>query len=78
VARTVCGLAVNEAWRLHAVAILLKTKPLRTVFADLGFEAATDGPFFHVENGARIVHPDWMAASASALPASIELEEGDF
>src|SRR5215217_2222974 len=51
VARTVCGLAVQEAWRLHAAAILLKTKPLRTVFADLGFEPATNGTFFHLEHG---------------------------
>jgi hypothetical protein len=78
VARTVCSLAVQEAWRLHAVAILLKTKPLRTVFADLGFEAATDGPFWHRASGARTTHPDWMAAFATGLPASVELEEGDF
>jgi predicted N-acetyltransferase YhbS len=79
VARTVCGVAVQEAWRLHAAAILLKTKPLRTVFADLGFEeAATDGPFFHVENGERSTHPDWMAAYAIDPPPSVELEEGDF
>ena len=78
VARTLCGLAVQEAWRLHAAAILLKTKPLRTVFADLGFEAATRGPFFYVENGERTLHPDWMASLATDLPPSIELEEGDF
>jgi GNAT superfamily N-acetyltransferase len=78
VARTVCGLAVQEAWRLHAAAILLKTRPLRTVFADLGFQAATDGPFFHVEHGERTVHRDWMAAYTADLPPSVELEEGDF
>jgi GNAT superfamily N-acetyltransferase len=78
VARTVCGLAVQEAWRLHASAILLKTKPLRTVFADLGFEEAASGPFFSVENGSRTTHPDWMAAFATDLPAPVELEEGDF
>jgi GNAT superfamily N-acetyltransferase len=78
VARTACGLAVQEAWRLYAAAILLKTKPLRTVFADLGFEPATDGPFFYLENGMRATHPDWMAACATELPPSIELEEGDF
>jgi GNAT superfamily N-acetyltransferase len=78
VARTVCSLAVQEAWRLHATAILLKTRPLRTVFADLGFEAATDGPFWYREAGARTRHPDWMAAFATELPASVELEEGDF
>jgi len=78
VARTVCGLAVQEAWRLHASAILLKTKPLRTVFADLGFEEAASGPFFFVENGSRTTHPDWMAAFATDLPAPVELEEGDF
>jgi GNAT superfamily N-acetyltransferase len=77
VARTVCGLAVQEAWRLHAAAILLKTRPLRTVFADLGFEAASH-PFFYVERGERTVHPDWMAAFAAELPSSVELEEGDF
>ena len=78
VARTVCSLAVQEAWRLHATAILLKTRPLRTVFADLGFEAAAEGPFWHREAGARTTHPDWMAAFATELPASVELEEGDF
>lgn len=78
VGRTVCGLAVQEAWRLHASAILLKTTPMRKVFADLGFAAAADGPFFHFENGRRATHPDWMAAFATDLPPSIELEEGDF
>jgi GNAT superfamily N-acetyltransferase len=78
VGRTVCGLAVQEAWRLHASAILLKTKPMRKVFADLGFTAATDGPFFYFENGDRTTHPDWMAAFATDLPPSVELEEGDF
>jgi len=79
VARTLCAVATQEAWRLHAAAILLKTKPLRKVFADLGFgEVATDGPFFYLENGERAVHPDWMAAFATGLPPSIELEEGDF
>jgi hypothetical protein len=78
VARTACGLAVQEAWRVHAGAVLLKTKPLRTVFADLGFTAAIDGPFFYVENGARTVHPDWMAAFGGELPPAVELEEGDF
>jgi GNAT superfamily N-acetyltransferase len=78
VARTVCSLAVQEAWRLHATAILLKTRPLRTVFAELGFEAAAEGPFWHREAGARTTHPDWMAAFATELPASVELEEGDF
>jgi GNAT superfamily N-acetyltransferase len=78
VARTVCGLAVQEAWRLHASAILLKTKPLRTVFNDLGFVEATDGRFFCKDNGTPAVHPDWMAAFAADLPPTIELEEGDF
>jgi GNAT superfamily N-acetyltransferase len=78
VGRTVCALATQEAWRLHAVAILLKTKPLRTVFGELGFLEATDGPFFYTENGVPTVHPDWMAAVSDDLPAAIELEEGDF
>jgi GNAT superfamily N-acetyltransferase len=78
VARTLCAIAVNEAWRLHASAVLLKTKPLRTVFRDLGFEPATDCRFFFREFGASTVHPDWMAAVREQLPASIELEEGDF
>src|SRR3954464_4357828 len=77
-ARSGGGLAVQEAWRLHATAILLKTKPLRAVFADLGFRAATEGPFFHRERGTRTTHPDWMAAFATEVPPSIELEEGDF
>jgi GNAT superfamily N-acetyltransferase len=78
VARTLCGLAVQEAWRLHAAAILLKTKPLRTVFAALGFEPATEGPFFYLEHGRRTTHPDWMAAFAVDVPRRVELEEGDF
>jgi GNAT superfamily N-acetyltransferase len=78
VARTVCELAVHEAWRLHAAAILLKTKPLRTVFADLGFADATDGRFFYIEHGTPTVHPDWMVACRQPLPMSVELEEGDF
>ncbi|MEN3283630.1 MAG: hypothetical protein V7607_4770 [Solirubrobacteraceae bacterium] len=78
VARTVCGLAVQEAWRLHAAAVLLKTKPLRSVFADLGFVAATDGRFFWTENGVPTIHPDWMAAFGAELPPAVELEEGNF
>jgi GNAT superfamily N-acetyltransferase len=78
VGRTVCGLATQEAWRLHASAILLKTKPMRKVFADLGFAAASDGPFFYFENGERTTHPDWMAAFAVDVPPAVELEEGDF
>jgi GNAT superfamily N-acetyltransferase len=78
VGRTLCSLATQEAWRLHAGAILLKTKPMRTVFFDLGFAAATDGPFFFFEHGERTTHPDWMAAFAVDVPPSIELEEGDF
>ena len=78
VARTLCGLAVQEAWRLHASAILLKTKPLRGVFRGLGFAEATDGRFFYRENGTPTVHPDWMAAVSGELPPTVELEEGDF
>jgi GNAT superfamily N-acetyltransferase len=78
VARTLCTLATQEAWRLHASAILLKTKPLRTVFGELGFVAATDGRFLYRANGTPTVHPDWMAAVSAELPATIELEEGDF
>jgi Acetyltransferase (GNAT) family len=78
VARTVCGLAVREGWRLHAIAILAKTKPLRTVLGDLGFAAATDGRFFFVENGGHGIHPNWMAAVRGALPDAVLLEEGDF
>ena len=78
IARTLCTLATREGWRLHASAILAKTKPLRTVLGDLGFAEATDGRFFFVENGGRAVHPDWMAAVRDGLPATVLLEEGDF
>jgi hypothetical protein len=78
VARTVCTLAVAEAWRLHADAILAKTQPLRTVLSGLGFVPATDGPFFWMQDGARTVHPDWMAAVRTSLPQTILLDEGDF
>jgi GNAT superfamily N-acetyltransferase len=78
VGRTLCTLVTQEAWRLHASAILLKTKPMRKVFTELGFAPATDGPFFYFENGERRTHPDWMAAFATELPPSVELEEGDF
>jgi GNAT superfamily N-acetyltransferase len=78
VARTLCELAVHEAWRLHAAATLLKTKPLRTVFTDLGFVDATGGPFFYMENGVATTHPDWMAAFATDVPPRVELGEGDF
>ena len=78
VARTVCTLAAQEAWRVHASAILLKTRPLRTVFGDLGFVPAADGRFFYKENGTPTVHPDWMANATAELPGAIELEEGDF
>src|ERR687887_464249 len=66
--------ASREGWRLHASAILAKTKPLRTVLGDLGFAEATDGRFFFVENGGRAVHPDWMAAVRDGLPATVLLE----
>lgn len=79
VARTVCTLATHEGWRLHASAILAKTRPLRTVLGDLGYVAVTNGRFsYRDEAGARVAHPDWMAAVQTALPAAIELEEGDF
>jgi hypothetical protein len=78
VARTVCTLATNEGWRLHASAILAKTKPLRSVLAGLGFVAVTDARFFYLEDGVRKAHPDWMAATRTELPARLLLEEGDF
>jgi hypothetical protein len=78
VARTVCTLATAEGWRLHASAMLAKTRPLRTVLADLGYVPATDGRFFHLERGERRVHPDWMAAIRTPLPDAVHLEEGDF
>jgi GNAT superfamily N-acetyltransferase len=78
IARTLCTLATREGWRLHASAILAKTKPLRTVLGDLGFAEATDGRFSFVENGGPAVHPDWMAAVRDGLPATVLLEEGDF
>jgi hypothetical protein len=78
VGRTLCTLATAEAWRLHADAILAKTKLLRTVLGGLQFTPATDGRFFWLQDGARAVHPDWMAAVRAPLPASIRLEEGDF
>jgi GNAT superfamily N-acetyltransferase len=78
VARTLCSLAAAEAWRLHAGAILAKTTLLRTVLADLDFARATDGRFFWMRDGERAVHPDWMAAVRTPLPASLRLEEGDF
>jgi len=74
----VCTLATAEAWRLHAGAILAKTTLLRTVLAGLEFARATDGRFFWVQDGARNVHPDWMAAVRTPLPARVRLEEGDF
>jgi GNAT superfamily N-acetyltransferase len=77
VARTVCALATEEAWRLHASAVLAKTKPLRGVLDELGFEPVTNGRFFYLEGGARTAHPDWMAAVRVQLPPEVELEEGD-
>ena len=78
VARTVCTLATHEAWRLHASAVLAKTKPLRSVLASLGFIAIADQRFYYVENGARTSHPDWMAAIRAPLPTPLQLDEGDF
>jgi GNAT superfamily N-acetyltransferase len=78
VARTACALATQEGWRLHASAILAKTKPLRGVLGDLGFEPVTNGRFFYLEDGERTMHPDWMAAVRVELPPELELEEGDF
>lgn len=78
VAQTACALAIAEAWRLHAGAILAKTKVLRTVLAGLEFTRATDGRFFWLDDGVRTVHPDWMAAVRAPLPTRVRLEEGDF
>jgi GNAT superfamily N-acetyltransferase len=78
VARTACTLATAEGWRLHAGAMLAKTRPLRTVLADLGYVPAADGRFFHLRAGVRTVHPDWMAAIRTPLPEAVRLEEGDF
>jgi acetyltransferase (GNAT) family protein len=78
VARTVCTIATEEGWRLHASAILVKTRPLRTVFGELGYERVTNGQFFYLEGGQRTAHPDWMAAIRQRLPLAIRLEEGDF
>jgi GNAT superfamily N-acetyltransferase len=78
VARSVCTLATAEGWRLHASAILAKTRPLRAVLADLGYVPAADGRFFCLKAGVRTVHPDWMAAIRAPLPAAVRLEEGDF
>jgi GNAT superfamily N-acetyltransferase len=78
VARTVCTLATAEGWRLHASAMLAKTRPLRTVLADLGYVPAADGRFVHLQAGVRTVHPDWMAAIRTPLPDVLRLEEGDF
>ena len=78
VARTACALATEEGWRLHASAVLAKTRRLRGVLGDLGFEPMTNGRFFYVEDGARTAHPDWMAAVRVELPPAVELEEGDF
>jgi GNAT superfamily N-acetyltransferase len=77
-ARTLCTLATAEGWRLHASAMLAKTRPLRTVLADLGYVPAVDGRFFSVRDGTRMVHPDWMAAIHTPLPEEVRLEEGDF
>jgi Acetyltransferase (GNAT) family len=78
VARTACTLATHEGWRLHASAILAKTRPLRSVLRDLGYSPVPDGPFSFVENGAHHTHPDWMAAVRTPLPPAVLLEEGDF
>jgi hypothetical protein len=77
-ARTACTLATAEGWRLHASAVLAKTRPLRTVLADLGYVPAVDGRFYYVREGARTIHPDWMAAIQTPLPEAVRLGEGDF
>jgi len=78
VARTLCTIATQEGWRLHASAVLAKTIPLRKVLRELGYAEATDGRFISIENGGRGIHPNWMAAVHDELPATVLLEEGDF
>jgi hypothetical protein len=78
VARTLCTIATQEGWRLHASAVLAKTLPLRKVLGELGYTEATDGRFFYVENGGRGIHRNWMAAVRDELPETVLLEEGDF
>jgi acetyltransferase (GNAT) family protein len=78
VARSLCTLATHEGWRLHAGAMLAKTKPLRSVLGALGYVPIADGRFYYVVDGVRTSHPDWMAATRSPLPVPLLLDEGDF
>jgi predicted N-acetyltransferase YhbS len=71
VARTVCALATQEGWRLHASAILAKTKPLRGVLGDLGFEPVSEGRFYYVDGGRAGRTPTgWRRSGSSFRPSS--------
>lgn len=78
IARRLCGLATTACWQAGADAVVAKTKPLRGVLTALGFVAVEDLSFYSTQSGRRERHPDWMAAAAGPLPASVELLQGDF
>jgi GNAT superfamily N-acetyltransferase len=78
IARTLCRMATQEAWRRGARAALAKTVPLRSVLSDLGYVAVEDFRFYYELDGACVRHPNWMAAVRGDLPHRVRLAEGDF
>jgi GNAT superfamily N-acetyltransferase len=77
-ARGLCSAVVREAWERDAGVLLAKTRPMRRVLADLGFEPVTAFAFYWEDERACHRHPDWMAATRVAAPTPTWLAHGDF
>jgi GNAT superfamily N-acetyltransferase len=77
-ARALCSAVVCEAWERDADVLLAKTRPMRRVLADLGFQPVTGFAFYWEDAGACHRHPDWMAASRVTAPTATWLAHGDF
>jgi GNAT superfamily N-acetyltransferase len=78
IARRLCAAATAQARRAGAGAMLAKTKPLRGVLAELGYEPVTRFAYYSLDDGACVRHPDWMAVVWRSHPTPVRLGEGDF
>jgi GNAT superfamily N-acetyltransferase len=78
VARALCAAVTAEARRQGAGVVLAKTKPLRGVLGELGYEPVTGFAYYYEHAGACVRHPDWMAHVTRPHPTPVQLDEGDF
>jgi GNAT superfamily N-acetyltransferase len=76
--RLLCRRATEECWARGAKAILAKTKPMRSVLAELGYRPVTDFSYFYEDGDLAVRHLDWMAVAHVDPPAPVQLHQGDF